>query len=504
MGSSRRSFVDVVTDVEEDEQQSFQSQHQQQQQQQSCVSEDSSFKPPARKNMNIDKEVEEGNMEEDESHKFGGEEEQPLEDAKPIGDPIRVSGEGRKRIYHYKAFEFDKNQYELEDFVLMAPDKIDDKPYVAVIKDITQGKEGSLMLTAQWFYRPRDVERDRGGRLESRDLRELFYSFHTDEVSAESVMHKCVVHFVPLHKELPKRTEHPGFIVQRVYDYVEERLYKITDRDYEDKKQNEIDLLLHKTRSLLGDLPDIVNEEAPAGQEQDSDISKEEEKTSMPDQHLRATMSGNASEFYRVLEKFKALTGENHRDKWLERLLQGVQYMCNSDNNIKRGIKGKGCLGTGIENQETSQGGYESFTWPDAAVPAVAALEEASHDAFSLDFQKYNQKLRQLLFNLKINPLLTRRLLNGELEPKKILKMSPDELKEGLTSEEIVKNSVKGKPDESNSMQMIDTRCSWCMASKVGLRDIIQAGNRERYGLECIACGYFWFASRDEGLYGKC
>jgi len=40
--------------------------------------------------------------------------------------------------------------------------------------------------------------------------------------------------------------------------------------------------------------------------------------------------------------------------------------------------------------------------WPDAAVSAIVALEKASHEAFSTDFQKYNQKLRQLNFNLKV------------------------------------------------------------------------------------------------------
>lgn len=40
--------------------------------------------------------------------------------------------------------------------------------------------------------------------------------------------------------------------------------------------------------------------------------------------------------------------------------------------------------------------------WPDDAVSAVTALERASHDALSSDSQKYNQKLRQLVFNLKV------------------------------------------------------------------------------------------------------
>lgn len=42
------------------------------------------------------------------------------------------------------------------------------------------------------------------------------------------------------------------------------------------------------------------------------------------------------------------------------------------------------------------------LVWPDDAVSAVTALERASHDALSSDSQKYNQKLRQLVFNLKV------------------------------------------------------------------------------------------------------
>jgi len=64
-------------------------------------------------------------------------------------------------------------------------------------QDITQSLNGSLMITGQWFYRPDEAEKKGGGSWKSIDNRELFYSFHHDEVPAESVMHKCVVHFVP-------------------------------------------------------------------------------------------------------------------------------------------------------------------------------------------------------------------------------------------------------------------------------------------------------------------
>jgi len=44
----------------------------------------------------------------------------------------------------------------------------------------------------------------------------------------------------------------------------------------------------------------------------------------------------------------------------------------------------------------------ERICWPDTAVAAITALEKASHETLGSDFQKYNQKMRQLDFNLKV------------------------------------------------------------------------------------------------------
>lgn len=416
------------------------------------------------------------------------------EDAKPVGEIIRVSGKGRGRRRHYEAFEFDGNRFDLEDPVLLSPEDAKQKPYVAIIKDISQTSKGSMMVTGQWFYRPEEAEKRGGGSWQSRDTRELFYSFHRDEVPAESVMHKCVVHFVPLNKQLPSRKQHPGFIVQRVYDTVERKLWKLTDKDYEDKLQHEIDLLVQKTFARMGDLPDVeVEENNTAANQEDQlkskrllrrknitplDVTKDDEATTKVEQHLKAETPGssivNASEYYAILGKFESLTGEIQRDRWLEKLLEGIQIVCKT-----------GSDGTGHASE---------FVWPDAAVPVITALEQASHDALSSDFQKYNQKMRQLAFNLKSNAVLARRLLNGELEPSKILNMSPIELKEGLTVEEKAIN----EPEESKRMQMTDARCKRCNEKKVGLADIIKAGHGDRYQLECIACGNTWYASSDE------
>ncbi|THF99256.1 hypothetical protein TEA_017093 [Camellia sinensis var. sinensis] len=373
-----------------------------------------------------------------------------------VREEEKVSGKGRGRKSHYEAFEYDGLRYDLEDPVLLVPEESNQKPYVAIIKDITQTKDGSMMVTGQWFYRPEEAEKKGGGNWQSCDSRELFYSFHRDDVPAESVLHKCVVHFIPLNKQIPNRKQHPGFIVQKVYDTEQRRLFKLTDKDYEDNKQHEIDLLVQKTLSRLGDLPDIEIEDTPVDQEDQLknkrllrkksmsllDVSRDDEAMTKSGQSLKAETPGsvtsNASEYYTILSNFKTLTGETQRDKWLEKLLQGIQFICSPMDNGQSDDKEKGGShgidqaqdrGSKSANGSQEKSGITTFVWPDAAVPAVTALEKASHDALSSDFQKYNQKMRQLVFNLKSNSLLARRLLNGELEPSKILNMSPNELK---------------------------------------------------------------------------
>lgn len=451
------------------------------------------------------------------------EEEEAVVDAKPIGESVKSSGKGKKLRNHFETFEYDGLRYELEDPVLLVPEEPNQKPYVAIIKDIMQDKDGNVMMLGQWFYRPEEAEKKGGGHWNSSDTRELFYSFHRDEVAAESVMHKCVVHFIPLNKQIPKRKEHPGFIVQRVYDTEQRKLFKLTDKDYEDSKQHEIDLLVQKTFARLGDVPDIETEDGEANQEDQLrnkrllrrknmlplDVSRVDEdtvKSGISSQHQRTETPGscnsNASEYYKILANFKVLTGESQRDKWLEKLLEGIQSICTTpassqvDGKAKAGSDGNNVPseGTGSAPEDTSKNGKPTFLWPDAAVPAIAALEKASHEAFSSVFEKYNQKMRQLQFNLKSNAQLSRRLLAGELEPKKILKMSSVELKEGLTAEEIASK----EPEESAHIQMTDARCKRCMEKKVGLTEIIQAGHGDRYRLECHACGNDWWTSRDE------
>ncbi|XP_043718232.1 uncharacterized protein LOC122666165 isoform X2 [Telopea speciosissima] len=475
----KRRFKQVSTSDEEDEEE---------------VPGPSSRRPSSSSSQSENHKKKKVKLEEEESESSENEDEAVVEDAKPIGEVIKTTGKGRGRRTHHNAFEYDGNRFEL---------------------DIAQTSDGSVMVTGQWFYRPEEAEKKGGGSWETHDTRELFYSFHHDEVPAESVMHKCVVHFVPLQKQLPQRSQNPGFIVQKVYDTVERKLWKLTDKDYEDKKQHEIDLLVQKTRERLGELPDIEPEDPPVEQEETLknkrylrrknisplDVSREDDAT-RPDLKAETPGSGSndASEFYSILANFKALTGDSYRDKCLGRLLQAIQYACISKDYVQADDKdkvGSACIdgaASGNNGCQESMKGDEAIHWPDAAVAAVTSLERVSHETLAFDFTKYNQKMRQLVFNLKSNAMLARRLVKRELEPSRILNMSPNELKDALTEEE----TPKEEPEESERMQMTDARCKRCMEKKVGLTDIIRGARGDRYQLQCIACGNTWFAFRDE------
>lgn len=220
--------------------------------------------------------------------------------------------------------------------------------YYFYTQDITETKNGSVLVNGQWFYRPEEAERKGGGSWQSNDTRELFYSFHKDEVPAESVMHKCVVHFIPANKQIPSRKMHPGFIVQKVYDTIMKRLFKLTDKDYEDSMQHEIDLLVQKTMSRLGDLPDLKSEDDIVDQEDQLkskrllrrknmsplDVSRDEDVSNRSGPLSRSETPGScnsiASECYNILVKFDAVTNDQQRDKCLEKLLDTVRFVCNN------------------------------------------------------------------------------------------------------------------------------------------------------------------------------
>lgn len=244
-------------------------------------------------------------------------------------------------------------------------------------QDIAQDVDGNVWVTGQWFYRPEEAVKKGGGHWKAHDHRELFYSFHLDEVPAESVMHKCVVHFVPLNKKWPLRQQFPGFIVQNVYDTVEKKLWKLTTKDYEGTKQHEIDLLVQKTRECLGELSDVELEETSASapvplDHSDQlanrrifrrkgmdpiDVSRSDDATKT-ENRIRAETPGSCtshgSECKTILAKCKALTGNSYRDKWLDKLLQGIKVAYFSKNSGLAVMNGNGGSGTTMGSNKNS------------------------------------------------------------------------------------------------------------------------------------------------------
>ncbi|KAJ4957193.1 hypothetical protein NE237_013976 [Protea cynaroides] len=379
------------------------------------------------------------------------------EDAKPIGEVIKVTGKDIGRRNHYNAFEYNGEQIEL---------------------DIAQTSGGSVMVTGQLFYRPEEAEKKGGGNWETRDTRELFYSFHRDEIM--------------------RRTSN-----------------------------------MKETQERIGELPDVEPEDAPVEQEKSLknkcsfrrknitpfDISKEDDVTIRSDLKIETSGSAvsGALEFYSVLANFKALTGASYRDKWLDELLQAIQCVCISKDNVQVDDKEQVrpiCTDRAVsENNlreiadccQESMKGDEAI--PDAAVSAVTALERGSHETLGSDFTKYNQKMRQLVFNLKNNATLARRLVKRELEPSTILNMSPSELKDASTAAE---ETGRREPEDPEPPPLpsffnkfflkkpkhwpVKRRCG----EKAGLTNIIGGARGDRYQLECVSCGNTWVASRDE------
>ncbi|XP_015688319.2 uncharacterized protein LOC102709893 isoform X2 [Oryza brachyantha] len=426
--------------------------------------------------------------EEEEEAKAEEAREEENTEAVPIGEPVKITGRGKKQRKHYTSFEYEGNTFELEDPVLLTPEDSKEKPYVAILKDITE-TEGSLSVTGQWFYRPEEADKKGGGSWKASDTRELFYSFHFDDVPAESVMHKCVVHFIPQHKKIPSRKEHPGFIVQKVYDTVAKKLWNLTDKDYEDNKQHEIDLLVKKTIDRIGQLSDLEPADAPVDNNDQLlnkrglrkrpmlpiDVSRDDALAGKSEQFGKAETPGSDKlKNYSTLVKYKAVTGDQYRDRWLDKLVDTIPLISKESAGASHADPG-GATKSSTNGSSAKEDNEKSYA-PDVVISIMASLERSTYEALGSDFQKYNQKLRQLLFNIKNSPVLRKRLMNKELDPPVLLTMSPDELKVGLTAAE-----KTSEPEESRKLQMTDARCVRCAEKEVGVSDIIHAGHGDRY-----------------------
>ncbi|KAI7742508.1 hypothetical protein M8C21_019428 [Ambrosia artemisiifolia] len=116
-------------------------------------------------------------------------------------------------------------------------------PFVGRIRKLKLGKENNITLCVNWLYRPADVKLKDGAPLEAAP-NEVFYSFHKDEIPAASLLHPCKVTFLRKGVEFP-----PGissFVCRRVYDIESECLWWLTDKNYINELQEEVDQLLDK------------------------------------------------------------------------------------------------------------------------------------------------------------------------------------------------------------------------------------------------------------------
>nr|GEW35793.1 bromo adjacent homology (BAH) domain-containing protein [Tanacetum cinerariifolium] len=179
-------------------------------------------------------------------------------EVKVIGNVVRVrvSGEGggfEKK--HYLGFESDGLSYQIEDTVLVTPpdeNNLEMKPSVAIIKDVYETPDGSINVTGQKFYRPELLFNENGENLEPIESRRiLYYSFDKCEFPADSVMHKCRVHYLEPDKDILSPKQHPGFIVRKVYDSISNKLNELLDSGFEEWKQREISLLVQRTNQII-------------------------------------------------------------------------------------------------------------------------------------------------------------------------------------------------------------------------------------------------------------
>ncbi|XP_010533503.1 PREDICTED: uncharacterized protein LOC104809274 [Tarenaya hassleriana] len=141
------------------------------------------------------------------------------------------------------SFFKDGRKISVGDCALFKPPQ-DCPPFIGIIRSVTSVGENQLNLGVNWLYRPAEVKLGKGILLDAAP-NEIFYSFHKDEIPAASLLHPCKVAFLPKCVELPSGI--CSFVCWRVYDITHKCLWWLTDQDYIDEQQEEVDQLLCKT-----------------------------------------------------------------------------------------------------------------------------------------------------------------------------------------------------------------------------------------------------------------
>ncbi|CAL9244647.1 unnamed protein product [Arabidopsis halleri] len=145
------------------------------------------------------------------------------------------------------SFSKDGRRISVGDSALFKPPQ-DCPPFIGLIRLVIPEKEGKFKLRVNWLYRPAELKLGKGILLEAQP-NEIFYSFHEDEIPAASLLHPCKVTFLPRGVELPSGIS--SFVCWRVYDVMNDCIWWLTDQNYIDERQQEVDKLLCKTRSEM-------------------------------------------------------------------------------------------------------------------------------------------------------------------------------------------------------------------------------------------------------------
>ncbi|KAL1541523.1 non-specific serine/threonine protein kinase [Salvia divinorum] len=185
------------------------------------------------------------------------------------------------------SFFKDGRKINVGDCGLFKPPQ-DSPPFIGLIRRLTLSKDNNLRVGVNWLYRPAELKLGKGSLLDSAP-NEIFYSFHKDEILAASLLHPCKVAFLPRGAELPTGTS--SFVCRRVYDIENKCLWWLTDQDYINERQEEVDQLLDKTRTEMhgtlqpgGRSPKQANGLTSASQLKPSSENAQNSGTSFPSQ----------------------------------------------------------------------------------------------------------------------------------------------------------------------------------------------------------------------------
>ncbi|KAL6960641.1 non-specific serine,threonine protein kinase [Sarracenia purpurea var. burkii] len=185
------------------------------------------------------------------------------------------------------SFSKDGRKICVGDCALFKPPK-DSPPFIGIIRRLLLEKEENLGLSVNWLYRPADVKLGKGTLLEAAP-NEVFYSFHKDEIPAASLLHPCKVAFLRKGVELPSGIS--SFVCRRVYDIESKCLWWLTDQDYINERQEEVDHLLDKTQLAMygavqsdGRSPKRMNGSAGTPQSRPGSESAQNSGSSLPSQ----------------------------------------------------------------------------------------------------------------------------------------------------------------------------------------------------------------------------